>query len=319
MVNSSLCSTPVIIASEGFGAVWGVPVVMPILRAALHGISYILTQNGNYTSGCPDLIVRSHFLNMEGDIPGCYNVPYITWNAESRYVSYRPDGRPPIAAIDNLINQRNDHPLKPALHLWTPFTVAYIPPSRKREFQGNATARQNFLAYLNSNCVPQRDKMFRLLCAAVSHKNTCHGLGRCSHSPNVPAVEGLPVSTFSNYAFVLCMENRNVAGYVTEKLANALLSGAIPIYGGGGGYAKLMFNPKAFISVDDFPSEEDAVRYIATLYQNKTEMQRIMDEPMFPPEYTAASIYKEDGVTLTPLYSSYAEAIRQELRKRRII
>ena len=39
----------------------------------------------------------------------------------------------------------------------------------------------------------------------------------------------------SRFRFVLCMENTLVRGYVTEKIANAFMAGAVPIYYGTDG------------------------------------------------------------------------------------
>ena len=59
----------------------------------------------------------------------------------------------------------------------------------------------------------------------------------------------------------MVFENRLSRRYVTEKIVNAFLSGAIPIYWGTP-YVTQMFNPKAFIYVNHFKSFEAAVEYI---------------------------------------------------------
>ena len=53
----------------------------------------------------------------------------------------------------------------------------------------------------------------------------------------------------SDFRFMLCMENSKLPGYVTEKIVNAFLSGAVPIYWGTEEIFNL-FNKDAFIYYD---------------------------------------------------------------------
>ncbi len=64
---------------------------------------------------------------------------------------------------------------------------------------------------------------------------------------------------------IIAMENADVPGYVTEKVLNAFLAGAIPIQWGATVAAKRIFNPAAMVSMDDFPNMSDAAKYIAQL------------------------------------------------------
>lgn len=89
------------------------------------------------------------------------------------------------------------------------------------------------------------------------------------------------IDFYSESKFVLCFENDNIHGYVTEKLLNAFVSGAIPIYWGCQ-EAKLFFNTKAFIHAADFPSIEALVEKIKEIDQNDELYQAILNESMFP-------------------------------------
>ena len=55
---------------------------------------------------------------------------------------------------------------------------------------------------------------------------------------------------YKDYKFVICFENSFVDEYITEKLLNAMLGGAIPIYRGAPNVGKY-FNTKSFINYDD--------------------------------------------------------------------
>eukprot|EP00466_Bigelowiella_natans_P003361 jgi/Bigna1/80607/fgenesh1_pg.72_\ len=57
------------------------------------------------------------------------------------------------------------------------------------------------------------------------------------------------VQIFGRYKFVIAMENHHVAGYITEKLINAVLANSVPIYFGAPDIYDYV-NPKRFIRCD---------------------------------------------------------------------
>jgi hypothetical protein len=89
------------------------------------------------------------------------------------------------------------------------------------------------------------------------------------------------INEYSNYAFIICMENQIKNGYVTEKIINGFKSGAIPIYWGDPITVKKLFNEKAFICVNDFPNIESCADYIINLFNDKSRLQNMANEPVF--------------------------------------
>jgi alpha(1,3/1,4) fucosyltransferase len=59
-----------------------------------------------------------------------------------------------------------------------------------------------------------------------------------------------------------------------------LLAGSVPIYSGNPRVAEI-FNPKAFINVDDFASDEDAIDYIRTVDNDTALYQSYVNQPPF--------------------------------------
>jgi hypothetical protein len=59
------------------------------------------------------------------------------------------------------------------------------------------------------------------------------------------------VALYGTYRFVVCFENAASRGYVTEKVVNAMLAGAIPIYWGAPD-AAAYFNPRAMVNCADY-------------------------------------------------------------------
>jgi hypothetical protein len=90
------------------------------------------------------------------------------------------------------------------------------------------------------------------------------------------AVEG-KFSTAKNYRFVQCFENTLSPGYITEKLLDAYLCGAVPLYWGDLG-SEPHINRKAFINAKDFSSLEEFARYVGNL--SDEEYEKIHSEPL---------------------------------------
>lgn len=92
---------------------------------------------------------------------------------------------------------------------------------------------------------------------------------------NTPNTKKLPNA--QGFKFVLCFENNLFPGYVTEKLLDAYLCGAVPLYWGDLGNEPHI-NRKALINAKDFKSLEDFAHYVGTL--SEIEYQQIRGEPL---------------------------------------
>ncbi|CAK9033452.1 unnamed protein product [Durusdinium trenchii] len=132
--------------------------------------------------------------------------------------------------------------------------------------------RPGFAAYLVYRCYPHRERFFHLLDSAAKEQGlgSVESLSRCGNAP--PDIERRSkrysasyyddaVELFRSFRFAMVFENRLSPRYVTEKIVNAFLSGAIPIYWGSPFVLKI-FNPMAFIYVNSFRSFEAAVEHI---------------------------------------------------------
>ncbi|XP_071353285.1 alpha-(1,3)-fucosyltransferase 4-like [Trachinotus anak] len=77
------------------------------------------------------------------------------------------------------------------------------------------------------------------------------------------------------YQFYLALENSQHTDYITEKLWNAVLAGAVPVVLGPGRSNYERFLPReAFIHVDDFPSVRGLARYLLMLRRNPARLRR---------------------------------------------
>jgi len=86
----------------------------------------------------------------------------------------------------------------------------------------------------------------------------------CYNSPEL-------VKIYSQYKFVICFENSKTDGYVTEKIFNVFLSGAIPIYDGAP-------NINDYIVSGSFiPYDKNTVQKVKLVMSN-TEIYRAVSE-----------------------------------------
>ena len=88
------------------------------------------------------------------------------------------------------------------------------------------------------------------------------------------------VEKYRPYKFVICCENQRAPGYVTEKIINAMLAHAIPIYWGAQDISTY-FNPRSFIDVGSFASRNDAIDFIRQIDQNDELYCAMMNEPWY--------------------------------------
>ncbi len=92
----------------------------------------------------------------------------------------------------------------------------------------------------------------------------------------------------SKYKFILAFENTVSPGYVTEKLLEAHLSGAIPIYWGLDIHE--YFNKDSYINFADFESFNHLADYVAEVSNNKILMEKFLSEPIMNKPFPMAEL-----------------------------
>ena len=83
-----------------------------------------------------------------------------------------------------------------------------------------------------------------------------------------------------NYRFNIACENSRSPGYITEKLVEPLMAGAIPIYWGAPDVYR-DFNPGCMLNVSDFRSLGDLVSELRRLDDDKDARLRMLQAPAF--------------------------------------
>lgn len=143
-----------------------------------------------------------------------------------------------------------------------------------------------YLMYVASNCVPLRQRAFDEIAEKLPFRPSAGG--RCYGSHPELRVTFASHGHFHDnhlalrgYRFVLCMENANVAGYISEKLLNAFGAGAIPIYYGTRDVFQV-FNKHAFVFYD-INDPRPALALIRELETDPAAYAHMRAQPVFAP------------------------------------
>lgn len=214
------------------------------------------------------LILRSMFFHLEP--PFQKKLPYVTWSGENFEC---PDRNYP-----------------PIYRIWSDYKIPFLVVAffelqkmlnTKFDLNDLRLVKNNhrpyFLAYCASASYYHRETMFSLL----KNHGISHALGKCQNNIG-KSVDGTWHSLwkiYSQYKFVLTMENLYKKWYVTEKLLNGLLSGAIPIYYGDSEWVKRVFNEDCIIFVNDFSSFEECAEYIKKVDTTQELYDRYINAP----------------------------------------
>eukprot|EP00802_Teleaulax_amphioxeia_P009592 Tamp_09612.p1 GENE.Tamp_09612~~Tamp_09612.p1 ORF type:complete len:367 (+),score=16.50 Tamp_09612:560-1660(+) len=136
--------------------------------------------------------------------------------------------------------------------------------------QQNARLQRAGLVGLISNCgAPFRNRYIPNLMKQI-HVDQ---FGKCfrnkNQTLNSPRTRAGKISLIQTYRFCLSFENFEADEYITEKIWDCYLAGAVPIYYGSRAIYK--YAPRnSFIDVNNFGSEFELVKYLKELGQNES-------------------------------------------------
>ena len=154
-------------------------------------------------------------------------------------------------------------------------------------------SKSKFCAFMYNASYNHRDEIFHSL-----HKlRSVDGLGTACNNISIPSTRHLDfnriaVETYTDYYFVLAIENKWCEGYSTEKLINPILANSIPIYWGHP-YLFNYINKKRVIYYPDYESVEELYSYLERLMNNENEYLAILNEPTYLPNKDLTSLNNE--------------------------
>ncbi len=168
--------------------------------------------------------------------------------------------------------------------------------------------KDRFLIYLNHHCVPYREEAFNRVFDiskmhpefGAVHSGGCSGSHSETKMPNFEQIyrgvsrDEANRKLFQKYKFVMCMESHPIEGYLTEKLVNAFLGFAVPVYFGGQA-TKNIFQKDSFIFYD-VSNPETALSEILYLSQNKTAYLEKLMTPALMTKATEDFLWNKGGM-----------------------
>jgi hypothetical protein len=151
----------------------------------------------------------------------------------------------------------------------------------EKHFYKNKT---KFCVFMYSNCwekysgVVNRKNFFHML----NNIKKVDNLGKCYNGKNTKANKGHTwrnsYETYMDYKFVISFENKEVEGYISEKLIMPMIARCIPIYLGSSNVNEY-FNPRSFINVNNFNSFQDCIDYVLKVDNEQELYNSIINEP----------------------------------------
>ena len=147
-----------------------------------------------------------------------------------------------------------------------------------------------FCAYLYSYDVPYRVEIYHAVSKykkVISLGKSCSNLEEtCRTTYNSEyTYNDLAVMKYTDYKFVLSLENGIEIGYLTEKLINPILANSIPIYAGPNDIFDII-NKKRIIYIYDFENFDKLNEYIEKVDHDDQLYNSILNENIFTGKIT---------------------------------
>ena len=292
----------IIIGSEGMG-IWGKDMISFLISKVDQNI-VIRYEN---TPDC-HIVVKSLFTMIENE----WNKEpkkYIYWSGEYYFPFKNPLETDHLYIITTIDISTNN--------LYVPYFL-YSPHINKNRIMPN-TNRPHLIAYCSSRYIKNREEMYDKF-VENTPTGSCHALGSCcGNHPETKTTraegdwkDNILIESYTNYKFVLAIENTKHWGYITEKIINAYYSGAIPIYWGCSTIDRF-FNKKSFIDISDFESVEKCIEYV--LNMDDAAIEQMTNEPFYNRDNDLVNLLDDEYNKTHPnkTLDTYIEKMKQFL------
>jgi hypothetical protein len=227
-----------------------------------------------------DIIICSVFGNEK------YNYP----NKKKLLLCYEPFVVPPIPNLPNTIYFSSKLSKEPNL-FYLPLYVCYYGFSIYDKLREPRTIteeefnrRGDCLSIISNTWGEYRNSFLSKLMDSIKVDNYGSFLHNkdneliqktCWYDPRL----GLEIG---KYKFMMCMENRSVPGYHTEKILHGFRNKVIPIYWGDN-TCRLIFNSKAYINVNIYGIDK-AIEKIKELCNDYEKYKEMIEQPIISEE-----------------------------------
>ena len=228
----------------------------------------------------------------------------------------------PLVRLDTSLKPLHQGLVKNTTHfLWSPY-VCNFKLGHLADYSKGATLDVNrpfSLAWISSNCVHFRISLWQALkrMAVRAGLDGFHSLGKCEHDHDIDSSSWWSnYEVYKDYKFVLVMENVIEPGYVTEKLATAIASGAIPIYYGDDAAASLIFEKASFISITKLSKQVSRERSPDEVWDEVAQMivDIILDRDKLEEYFSSDKVTQPEAFSFDVFPSSCAKKGKMSLQ-----
>jgi len=135
-----------------------------------------------------------------------------------------------------------------------------------------------FCGFLFSN---GNARIRQLIFESISEYKQVTSAGKHSNNLGYVLARNDTMNFFRRCKFIIASENSKAPGYVTEKILQAFLAGAIPIYWGDD-FVFRLFNRERFIYANDHESLSALTAHVREIDTNNNTYMDIIQKPIFP-------------------------------------
>jgi hypothetical protein len=133
---------------------------------------------------------------------------------------------------------------------------------------------------------------------------------------NSSFVSGTNVYLLENFKFSIAFENRQLKGYITEKMIEPLEAQCIPIYCGASD-VESWINPDCFINVNNYPDWDSLCNDLEALLQDDTRLLTMLTVSCFTENFknsTAATYLDGKGTFFRKCYDVLPTSLRNHMQ-----
>ena len=161
------------------------------------------------------------------------------------------------------------------IYYWYPYINELMENKHNIPVEKIISEKKAFCSITVSNT--NRDPIFSLLFDRLSEYKKVDSGGSWKNSVGVKIKSKLDFER--THKFSIVCENSSHSGYTTEKIVEAFAANCIPIYWGDPSISKV-FNPRAFINVQDYSSIDDVVEIVKRLDTDNGLYESMLMEPV---------------------------------------
>jgi hypothetical protein len=166
--------------------------------------------------------------------------------------------------------------------------------------------KTKFCAYMYSAHHQHRVHFFNLFnnykhvdALGQSCKNTEINTDRTKYNQNMTYLDEA-VQLYSDYKFVLALENKMIEGYVTEKIINPLIANCIPVYWGSDSVFEFINKDRIIYALDY--DDSDLMKRIKEIDENDDLFNEIVNKPIYCKDKDPETIFAHFKEEISKLF-----------------